>query len=122
MRPRSFANLGFGTTAVRFSAAPLPIEQEKSGEGARRKIRDGGKRMKNQFSKDHQSSRLDQVSWEFRLVLAVTFVACLLLAALRRGWTQARRQRRLEASDKHCSVLGEAKSMANTYAPFAFMG
>ena len=121
MKSRSLANLGPSMTDVRFSAAPLPTERKQSGEGRSRKIRDGGKRMKNQSNIDHQSSKLDQVSWEFRLVLAVTFVACLFLAALRRGWTQARRQR-LEAGDERCSVLGEAKSMANTYAPFAFMG
>ena len=121
MKYCSFANLGPSASDVRCSAAPMQTEQKEPGESRSRKIRDGGKRMNNQANKDHQSSKLDQVSWEFRLVLAVTFVACLFLAALRRGWTQARR-RRLGAGDGHGSVLGEAKSMANTYAPFAFMG
>ncbi len=121
MKSGSLANLGPSTNGVRFGAASLPTERKQSGEERSRKIREGGKRVKNQSNIDHEPNTLDPVSWEFRLVLAVTFVACLFLAALRRAWTQARRQR-LEAGDERCSVLGEAKSMANTYAPFAFMG
>lgn len=58
--------------------------------------------------------------WEFRLIFAATFVIFLLVAAVSRllpaAWRPA-----VADSAQPLSIIGEARILADTFIPFAFM-
>lgn len=66
-------------------------------------------------------SRLHQDEIQFRIILAATYPFFLAAAALQR-LTPSRSQSLLVATARRRSVFGEAKAMAVSAIPFAFMG
>ena len=101
--------------------ASTRCEEPQHGRQPLKAAANGGKSMKGRCQSASGPNRSGEVSWEFRLVLAVTFLACLVAAAVARCLPRAHRRRR-SVGQRYSSLLGEARSMANTFAPFAFMG
>ncbi len=60
-----------------------------------------------------------QKASEFRLIFFVSFVIFLMVAIVERFLPS---QWRPLGADGHKSIIGEARSAARTFVPFAFMG
>ncbi|MEO1089941.1 MAG: hypothetical protein AAFX81_04880 [Pseudomonadota bacterium] len=58
---------------------------------------------------------------EFRLILAVAFLYFLVVSVVARLLPQALRPALPDGGNRRRSVIGDAKALAGTFVPFAFM-
>jgi hypothetical protein len=76
--------------------------------------------MTSQVQAGYANSASRRESREFRWILAVSFLAFLVVAVIARCLPRRWRPWS-DQSVEPLSVIAEAKAMANTYAPFIFM-